>query len=204
MALMEIANYILKGYDFETKSSRAFLGFGNGTKITLKNNLTEENFFNLFSEICKLLGVPDCVHSYCGFVWKSNGEFLALNVTEESYGCDVTSLFIFRKMPFGRKVTYSDYAQTEEIVKQAFFDHDLRCSGFVHYCDRKFIFLGDSTETQCLVILKRHKMEFYCSSKETFGDGATRVIPRYSREEKISLSDISAIKQALRNCFVAD
>ena len=204
MALIEIVHEILKEYDFEMKRNRVFLGFGNGKKITLKNNVTEKEFFDLFSKICELLGAPNFVHSYYGFIWKSNGEFLALNIIEESYGCDVTSLFLFRKMPIGRKVTYHDYNQIEEFVKQTFSDHDLNCSRFVHYCDGKFIYLGDSPNTQCFVILKKHKMEFYCSSKKSFGDGMTSVVPRYSRKEKISLRDLSTIQQALQNCFNVD
>ena len=204
MALIDIAYDILNGYEFEVAPNRVFFCLSNGKKIKLKNNITVEQFFNLFSKISESLGAPVCVHSYYGFIWENNGEFLALNTIEENYGCDVTSVFVFSKMPIGKKMNYDDYTQIEEIVKQVFSDHKLNCSRFVHYCDRKFTILGDSTETQCLLILKQHSLEFYCSSKESMGNGMTRVTPSYSRKEKISLSDKSTIKQTLQNCFEVD
>lgn len=204
MALIDIAYSILKEYEFEVKPNRVFFGFSNGKKIKLKNNITEEQFFNLFSKICELIGMPVCVHHYYGFVWKNNGEFLALNTIEESYGSDVTSIFVFSKMPIGKKLSYDYYTQIEEIVKQVFSDHNLTCNRFVHYRNRKFLFLGDNAETECLLIVKRQFLEFYCSSKVPLDDRRTKIIPRYSRKEKILLSDISTIKQSLQKCFVVD
>lgn len=204
MALIDVACKVLKEYEFEVAPNRVFLGFSNGKKIKLKIDITVEQFFNLFSKISELLGVPVCVHSYYGFIWKNNGEYLALNTIEESYGCDVTSVFVFNKMPIGKKLNYDNYTQIEEIVKQVFSDHNLNCDRFVHYGNKRLMFLGDNAETQCLLILKRHSLEFYCSSKEPLDDKRTRVIPRYSRKEKISLSEISTIKQSLQNCFTVN
>lgn len=203
MALIDIAYDILTEYEYEVVPNRVAFCFSNGKRIKLKNNITVEQFFNLFSKICEFLGTPICVHSYYGFIWKNNSEFFALNTIEESYGCDVTSIFIFSKMPIGKKLNYSDYTQIKEIVKQVFSNHNLNCSGF-SYCDKRFTIIGDSTETQCLLILKQHSLEFYFSSKESLGNEMTRLMPRYSRKENISLSDISAIKQTLQKCFVID
>lgn len=156
MDLMKIAYEILNEYEFEAVPNRVIFGFINGKKLKLKNNMTAEQFFNLFSKICELLGAPIYVHSYYGFMWENDGKFLALNTIEERYGCDVTSLFVFGKLPLGKKLSYNYYAQIEEMVKQVFSDYNLDCSRFIHYGDGKFIFLGDNTETQYLLILKVH------------------------------------------------
>ena len=204
MFLIDIAFEVLKEYELEVAPNRVFLGFSNGTKIKLKKDITVEHFFNLFSKISELLGVPIYVHSYYGFIWKNKGEYLALNTIEESYGCNVTSVFVFNKMPIGKKLNYHEYTQIEEIVKQVFSDHNLNCNRFVHYGNKRLTFLGDNAETQCLLILKRHSLEFYCSSKKPLDDKMTRLIPRYSRKENTSLSEISSIKQSLQNCFIVD
>lgn len=203
MALIDIAYDILTEYKYEVVSNRVFFGFSNGKRIKLKNNITVEQFFNLFSKICEFLGVPIYVHSNYGFIWKNNSEYLALNTIEEYYGNDVTSVFVFSKMPIGKKLNYNDYAQIKEIVKQVFYEHNLNCSDFV-YSDKRFTIIGESTETQCLLILKQHSLEFYFSSKESLSNGMTKVMPRYSRKENISLSDISTVKQTLQKCFVND
>ena len=191
MVLMEIAQQILNEYEFEV----------NGKKIKIKSDLTEELFFNVFSKICKLLSVPTYVHSYYGFIWEKNNEFLALNTVEESYGCDAITVFVFSKMPIGKKLNYNEYAQIEKVVNQVFHDHSLNCDSFVHYCDRKFTFFGDSAEMQCLLILKQNSLEFCCSTKQPLSDGMARLVPRYSRKENISLSELSVLKQKIQNCF---
>ncbi len=204
MALLEIVQKILNEYEYEIAPSRVFLGFSNGKKIKLKKDITEEQFFDLFSNICERLGVPIYVHSYYGFIWKKNGEFLSLNTIEESYGCNVTAIFVLSRMPIGKKVNYNEYAQIEGIVKQVFSNHNLNCNRFVHYHDEKFIFVGDSTETECILILKKHFLEFYYSKKEPLGNGMERIIPRYTRKENISLNDLSNVKSTLQNCFIVD
>ncbi len=65
-----------------------------------------------------------------------------------------TSLFIFRKMPIGRKVTYHNYTKIEKIVEQVFSAHNLNCNGFVHYYDRKFIYLGRKSKHAVLYYTK--------------------------------------------------
>ncbi len=204
MSLIEIAQEILKEYEYEVAPYCAFLGFFKGKKIKLKKDVTEEQFFDLFSNICEMLGDPCYVHSYYGFIWEKDGEIFSLNTIEESYGCIVTAIFVISRMPIGKKINYNEYAQIEEIVKQVFSVHNLNYNCLPHYHDAKFIFVGEGTEKTCLLILKQHSLEFYYSEKEQLGGGRTRIIPRYSRRENISLSDLSKVKILLQNCFIVD
>ena len=204
MALIEVAKKILNEYDykFEVLPHRAFLRFGKGKKIEIKKQFTEEQFFKVFSRFNELLGSPICVHSYYGFIWEKNGEFIAFNTIEENYGCDITAIFVLSKIPFGKNVSFNEYSQIEEIVKQVFLERNLNCNRFMHYCDGNFSFFGDSDDLQYLLILKQKSLEFYCSTKEPMEDGKVKMMPLYFRKERILLSDLPNLSDIIQKCFI--
>lgn len=204
MALTDTVQKIIDGHEFEVSAHRGSLGFIKGKMIHLKEDVTNELFSNFFTKICELLGAPMYVHSSYGYIWKVNGEVLSYRLYEKNYHYEVIAFYILNRLPVGKKLKYHEYVQIDEMVKQVFAEHNLISTDFVHYADRKFMFLGGNTDEQILLILKPHFLEFYCSKKEPYKDGMTKVVPCYSRKEPVSFMDISKLKRTLCNCFKAE
>lgn len=200
MALKEMVQEILGERGFEIRKNRLFLNFSNGWEIKLKETLVGNNFFDLFSELCGVFGHPVWVHSYYGFVWEQGGDFLSLNNIEEVYNSDITCLFVFKKMPIGKRVSYEIYAQIEEIAEQVFSENNLKnVPYFVHYGSGKFTFSGNNSEKRCVLTIKKNLLEFYSYQK-----GVQYRTHRSFQKTIGSMKDPSTIKQALERCFHAD
>ena len=201
MALIDIVQEITSGYELETSSFSGFFGLGRGKIVNLKEDVTQELFLNMFAKICKKFGLPSYVHSFYGYIWQKDGEILAYNLYEKQYNYDVIAFFIFKRMPLGKKLTYEEDAKLNGAVKEILAKHELNYDNFVHYVDRKYMMWGENAETQILLILHKKSMEFYCSKKEPYENGLTRVVPHYSCKKRINLSDLSAVQQALEDCL---
>ena len=202
MSLMESVQKIVNGYDIETKPWGDVLGLVNGKMITLNAEVTSELLSSVFSKISDLFGAPIYTHSYYGYIWKVNGEYLAYKLHEKSYNNEVIALLILNRMPIGRKMKYSEYVQIEEMVRQVFSEYNLSCDNFVHYIDGCFRIWGESAERNCYLLLKPHSLKFSCSRTVSHYDGTIKTKPCYSRKERISLRDLSEVKRTLENCFI--
>ena len=201
MAFIETVQEIVSGYSFEVAAYRGLFGIRKGKRIEIKEEVTAERFSDLFAKLSQSLGSPIFVHSYYGFLWEKDGECLALNTVEKSYEVQVSTIFVLRKIPIGKKLPYAQYAQIEKGIQQVFGEQKLAVDPFVHYRGGQISCFGNNDETQCLLVLKPRSLAFYCFSKEPLGEGMMRMVPRYARTERISLQDGSTVREALRNCF---
>lgn len=204
MSLTEIVQQLTNGYEIETSSLGGLLSFVKGKMIHLKAAVTNELFSNIFMKICGLLGTPVYVHSYYGYIWKADDKIFAYNLYEkELHNEDFITFFILNTL-IGKKLKYSEYDKIDKVVKQVFSDHNLNSDDYVHYIDRSFMYRGESTDMQYLLIIKPHSLSFYCSKKEPYKEGLTKVVPHYFRKEQISLSDLSTVKSIIQKCFIVD
>ena len=201
MELTEKLHDILKGYEYEI-GNRKLLFFNTKDKIIKLKKDEPELFSELFNRMCAQFGSPDYVDAYYGFIWQADGKVITLNSIEENYNYTVTTVYVLRKIPLGRKMKYSEYSRIEETVKQVFSDNNVDYCPFATLFGGRIVVFGTNDECQCMLAIKKRYLEFYYSVKEPFGD-AFRLIPRYARKENISLSDLSTVKEALKNCFAA-
>lgn len=204
MALFEIIQKIIDKSEYDISPIRGFFGLNKGKKIKLKAKATQELFSDIFQKICKILGSPIYVHTYYGYMWEKNGEFLSYNIIEEYYQDETIDFFLFNRFPSGKKLNYQDYIQKVETIKQVFADHNLACNDYINYFDNGLIFLGNNNETQCLILIKRRSLFFYYSQKEPLENGMTKLIPCYTRKKRIVFSDTVTIKRAAENCFAEE
>lgn len=173
-----------------------------GKKIRLKNCDAEEVFFKLFEKFTEAFGDPIYVHSYYGFIWSVNGEQFAFGIIEEGCHYEEAELLLFDKMPCGSKLSYIRYKEIDEIVKLAFERHDLPCGRGIRYVDKKFMYIAEDGDAQCLLILKQKEMEFYYMDKVPTEHGMQKIMPRYMRKQKIDFGDLSRIESGLEQCFM--
>lgn len=111
MSLLEWSQTLLNGYQYKTKHIRSILNTNKRLKIELTERYKPSRFEELFTKICESMDTPVYVHSYYGYIWEKNGEYLALNVIEEYYQIDTIVLYLFNKLPKGNKLTYIDYTE---------------------------------------------------------------------------------------------
>lgn len=202
MSLSEIARDVIGGCEYETSPVRGLFGGEKGTKIKINEAYTPELFDSIFRDLCERLGNPIYVHSYYGFVWKKEGEFLAYNFIEEYCHGDAIDLFLFRKLPCGKKLTYAYYTQVVQTVKETFAERGFSCNGDRFYnFDHTFYFFGDQKERQCLLSLKGSSLFFSCMRKEPIDGCMTRMVPLYTRKKRILSGDPTAVRRAVQGCF---
>ena len=204
MTVSEITQNIIGKHDFEIVPERYFVGIKKGTKIRINEDSTNELFAELYDRVCQAYGTPSFVHSYYGFIWERDGKYLALATIEENYQYEVIDLFIFNRLPRGKKLRYQDYADIVQAVKQVCQNNNLTFNSYLHYHDKTFYFMPENDETFCLIMIKPHSLFFALSQKEHMEDGATKVIPGYTRRKILMGNGVSTIKKAVEDCFVAE
>ena len=201
MALLENIQNIIKEFKVEVGAFKGFLGIVNGKNIKFKEDVTPEQFYKVFDRMRELLGEPTCVHTLYGFTWEYGDEIVTLGSVEESYKCYITEIFILNKIPTGARFKYDEYTRIVNTVKSVLAAHGMKSIDYIHYNENKFLFCGVNRKGDCVIIINQRSLEFYYSANEQLNDGVTRATPGYSRKAKISLNDLSTIRQALEKCF---
>ena len=205
MSLLEWSQTLLNGYQYKTKHICSILNTNKGLKIELTEKYKPSRFEELFTKIFESFDAPVYVHSYYGYIWEKNGEYLALNVIEEYYQIDTIVLYLFNKLPKGNKLTYIDYTEMVDNVKHVLANHQLSiCEQSIYYNAKAYLFLAESPKNSCLISIKRKRLTFYYSKKEQLGNDTTRICPLYTRKRALHLCDSMTVRQALENCFIAE
>lgn len=204
MTTPEIMQNIIGDHDVEVVPERGFVGIKKGTKIRIKEQLLNELFAELYDKTCETYGRPIFVHSYYGYIWKKDGEYIALTVIEENYHYEVITFFILDKLPRGKKLSYTDYSQIVQTVKGIFAEHNLTIKEYLHYHDKTFYFMPENDEAHCILMINPHSLFFALSKKENMQDGATKIIPRFTRKKILPTNSASEIKRAVEACFITE
>lgn len=204
MTLLEIVQKIIYEREFEITSIHGFFGIKKGTNIKLEERFSHEKFSELFNKICETLGNPIYIHSYYGFMWEKDGNFLAYNAIEEYCQNEAIHFFIFDKLPRGKKLKYQYYTQIVETVKQIFANQNLFFADIIHYYNKNFCFLAENNKTRCILMIKRYSLFFGYSQKEPLEDGTVKMTPRYTRKKKMLFDDVAVIKREVESCFIVE
>lgn len=199
MDLFELAKNIAGESEFEVSSVHG----NRGKAIKLKKQVLPESFSAMLEKIREALGSPSFVHTYYGFIWEKDGNFLAFNAIEEYYNYEVIAFFIFDKLPHGKKLSYRDYTEIVEAVGEVFSKQNLVFHEYIHYHDKAFWFLADGREAQCILTVKRRSLFFGYCQKEYSDDGTIRMIPRYSKNKALLSWNPQTIRNTVQSCFIA-
>ncbi len=127
---------------------------------------------------------------------------MALAVIEENYHYEAINFFVFDRLPRGKKISFTDYAQTVQTVKKIFAEHKLTLSDYLHYHDKTLYFMPENDDTHVILLIKPHSLFFGSFKKERMENGMIRVTPSYTRNKKLLLNSVSAIKHAVEDCFI--
>ena len=64
--------------------------------------------------------------------------------------------------------------------------------------------MPENDDTHVILLIKPHSLFFGLSKKERMENGMTRVTPNYTRNKKLLLNSVSAIKHAVEDCFIKE
>lgn len=191
MNLSEKLIELLNAHGFEVSAS-------NKNVLLLKRTSTIELFNDIFIKLSNTFGDPEFVHSFYGFMWKYENEFLAYNISEPKYGHDVITFYIIKKIPLGKKINYEFYIKIVDAVKQELRDQNLDCESYIHYnSDKAFTFFAKNNSARCIIMIKHRTLSFYYS-KQTDAIGSKSIV---RKKLKIKLQNIVSIQNSLLRCF---
>ncbi len=196
-----LAEDLLSGYETENSCRKGIFGIRTGKVFGLKGEYDEKVFAELSDKIRKKLGDPDFVHGELGYVWKMGNGFLTCGVTEISYGCDRTEVGIYKKLPLGKKVAFSDYAEITDRVKRIFAERGISVSGNLFYFWKGYFFFFRGQDKTYMLSIVRKRFVFAYSATERRSDGAETARPVFRREKRLRRCDADEIAGESENCL---
>lgn len=203
MSVIDTIKDVIKDYKYKISTHRyGIFGLCKGAKIQIDEKTTEELFTSIVSLFNNEFGVPVCVHSYYGFIWIKDGKYIACNTIEEIYGCDFLDIFVFDKIPLGKKLSYEKYDLIDGTIIEVFHKLGFNCDKFIHYnLFELFLYIVINEKTQWSLQLKGKKMACYLSEVSPMDDGMKRVTPRYRCKKIVNTNNLEAIKNAMEQSF---
>ncbi len=204
--MFELIKKILFPYNYSVKTYRPYLifGFNKAEKITIEETLTTEMFLDIFNRLTQEFGNCIFVHSYYGFIFKSNEKYIAFTQMEEHYGNYVIDIFIFNKLPFGNKITYNRYLQVKNIIKTAIIENGLRYFDNQILLFRKNLFAAcalTSNNIQVLFFVARKEISYYISKLINVEEKITKSVPVCNGKERADWNATADLSLALDKIF---
>ncbi|MDE7395192.1 MAG: hypothetical protein K2M95_03625, partial [Clostridiales bacterium] len=202
--VIDIVKDLIGNYKYEISTHKyGILGLYKGTKIQLNETITERLWTSIVTSLNNEFGVPVYVHSYYGLIWNKDGKYIACNIIEEIYGSDFMDIFLFDKIPLGRKLPYKEYGLIDGAIKQVFGKFDFNCNTFVNYNrDGFFVYIVSNEKMQWLLQLKGKNLTCYFSDVSIVDSVTKRVTPHYWCKKRVSSKSPETIKNAMEQSFL--
>ncbi len=162
---------------------------------------------NVFCDIVRILsatfGNPKYVDRYYGYIWFVNQKFISFNIIETGYQIEEMYLYIFKKLPFSKRITYTDYTHLDTMITDTLEKHCFTCDNFIHYrfIRNEYLYFGHGINYECIVKLKRNYLTFSLSEKQLLSETTYRLIPIFYKKFKVNISDLETIQQTLSKCL---
>lgn len=203
MLLIENLKDLIKEYEYEVQPlpSQIFSLKKIGTKIKIKEKFSEELFSTILSKLNCEFGTPVYVHPYYGFIWKNSDSYVAFDLVEEHYGYDSLNIFMFNKIPFGKKLKYDMYCSIDGAIWQVLLEHGFKNNSMNSYSSTGFAYFVSNEKMQVLLILKRKTLRCYFSKLTSVEHGLQKVTPHCGCKKTVNVSDTDKIKAAIEQCF---
>lgn len=193
--MLDLIKQLISQYNYTIKTFRPYGIFScvKAEQIKIEDTATTEMFLNILNILTEEFGEPIFVHSYYGFIFERDKKYIACNIIEENYGYDVLDIFIFKKIPLGKKIAYSTYLQVDNTVKIFADEMSLNFTFGNHYAENQFLYYIGNNRFQILITIKKTELLYYIL-KVVPEETGTRAIPQYNGKKIISLSEISLQK----------
>ncbi len=189
---------------YECRVSKHFYGFlvlKKAQKIQIEADATIETARNIFNTLEKEMGNPVYVHSYYGYIFEKDEKFISFNTIEETYGCTFLDIFIFKKIPSGKKITYEKYKQMVDNVKTVAVENNFHCEILINYSKDIYSFgLISDKNIQVLILINQKEIDYYLSQLIK-SDNVTRAIPKSYGKEVANRDDAKSLRKGLNKIF---
>lgn len=203
MLVTENVKDLIQEYEYEIQPlTSQFLSLIKiGAKIKIKEKISEELLSSLLSKLNCRFGTPVYFHSYYGFIWKNSNTYVAYNLVEEYYGYDSLNIYLFDKIPFGKKLKYDKYCAIDGAIGQVFAEHGFKNNSIFSYSSMGFSYIVSSADMQWLLQLKRTTMYCYFSKIIPVEPGLHKIAPHCMCKKAVNLNNIQTIKMAMEQSY---
>lgn len=178
-----------------------FLGLNKGKKIQFEEKITEELFTSLIASLNHQFGIPIFIHSHYGLIWHKDDKYICCKLIEEIYGSDFLYIFLFDKVPLGKRLAYNDYCAIDEAIKQVFNEYGFKCNTPVNYNSFGFAYSVSDGNIEWLLQLKGKILACYFADVTVIDSKTQKITPRYWCKKIINSNNTSTIKNAMKQSF---
>lgn len=90
-------------------------------------------FVNIVQKLSATFGNPKYIDRYYGYIWSINQKYISFNIIETGYQIEEMYVYIFKKLPLARRITYTDYTLLDTMITHTLEKHCFTCDNFLHY-----------------------------------------------------------------------
>lgn len=172
-------------------------------KIKVNTPVQETIFCKIVGELSSTFGDPKYVDLYYGYIWSANNRFVSFNVIETGYNNENMYLYIFKKLPFSKKIDYTAYVKLDTMIAGVLEEYNFFCDNFIHcnFIGREYLCFGHSTKHECIISLKRNRLNISILEKQQLSETTHRTVAVFSQKFKVKKDDLSTIRKILSECF---
>lgn len=172
-------------------------------KIKVEMPVQESVFCKIVHEITNAFGEPRYVDLYYGYIWHTNEGFLSFNVIETAYNSEAMYLYIFKKLPFSKRIDYTDYVNLDSMIADTLKEYNFFCDHFIHYSfiGNEYLYFGHGINHECIISLKRNSLRISLSETQKLSETTYRSIPAFNQKFKVKRDDLPSIKRILSECL---
>lgn len=202
MSVIDIIKSLIKNYKYEISTQRyGILGLYKATKVQLNEEISEELFTSIINSINNEFGEPVYVHSYYGLIWNKSGKYISCNIIEEIYRCGFMDIFLFDKIPLGRKLTYKEYNFIDKTIKQGFGKFGFNCNSLVNYSCNIFAYTALNGKMEWTLQIIGKNMTCYFTYVSKIDAATSKMKPLYWCKKRVRLKKLETIKNAMEQSF---
>ena len=160
-------------------------------------------FVNIVQKLSATFGNPKYIDRYYGYIWSINQKYISFNIIETGYQIEEMYVYIFKKLPLARRITYTDYTLLDTMITHTLEKHCFTCDNFLHYklIGNEYLYFGHGINYECIVKLKRNCLTFSLSEKQLLSETTYRLIPIFYKKFKVNIRDLETIQQILSKCL---
>ena len=94
-------------------------------KIKVEMPVREIVFVNIVQKLSATFGNPKYIDRYYGYIWSINQKYISFNIIETGYQIEEMYVYIFKKLPLARRITYTDYTLLDTMITHTLEKHCL-------------------------------------------------------------------------------
>lgn len=181
--------------------SNGFPWSSKGVKIMLEERIKQENYCDCLDRLTDMFGSPLFVHGCYGYIWKAGEAVVTFGVLSEGFDQEAMEIFLFEKMPRGEKLTFDQYEQADQTLRDVFEEYDLRCDRFLRYVNKEFFYLLCNGRTLCMLTVREKSLRLDLSKIASSETGMRQTVPDSRIKRKVGYSDLPQVQAILEKAL---